>query len=400
MTPPAEHAGRWSRYGLITTLVVVAGALCLRKPGVFVQPQFWAEDASIFYSQAMLDGRAAVFRPYNGYLHLVPRLTAALAAAGNPLYAPTVFLATSVLLTLAVAAACFSPRLHLPYPPLWALAIVLVPHTGEVFNNLTNLQWILALGLLLLLLAEDARTPWQWGADLGSIILLGLTGLFVVLWLPLVGWRFRRRRTLASGVLAGLAAVFAGIQIAALVAHPAPQLPGLSPWADWLRQPCQRLAGSLFMPAAFAEHTPFVFMAGVGMAWFGGMVWLAATAPSPREHRWMMLAAAALIVAGVLYKFRGDLGQIRPIGNGDRYFYLPKVILLWSLVCELNGGGWRRWLSGALLSLSLLISTTGFQAAANVDYHWPRFAARIRVGDPVTVPINPPGWTMSFPRRR
>lgn len=399
MTPQPDRARRWKSASLIATLFVVAGALYLRKPGVFARPQFWAEDGSIFYYQAVLDRASAVFEPYNGYLHLVMRLTAALAAAGDPLYAPTVFLAVSFLLTLAVAAACFSPRVDLPCRPLLALSLVLVPHTGEVFANLTNLQWILALGLLLLLLAEDARTPWQWGADLGGVVLLGLTGPFVVLWLPLFWWRFLRRRTCAAGTLAGIAAALAGVQVTSLFTHPWPQAPGTSPWIDWLRVPSQRLAGSLFMPASLAEHTPLVVMAGVGLACFGGMFWLAARAPGRREQRWMMLAAAALIVAGVLYKFRGELGQIRAIGNGDRYFYLPKVVLLWSLVCELPTAGARRWINGALLAVSLLASVTSFRAPDYVDYHWSEYAARIRTGKPVTIPINPPGWSVSFPPR-
>jgi hypothetical protein len=217
MTPQPDRARRWKSVSLIATLFVVAGALYLRKPGVFARPQFWAEDGSVFYYQAVVDRAPAVFKPYGGYLHLVPRLTAALAAACDPLYAPTVFLAVSLLLTLGVAAACFSPRVDLPCRPLLALSLVLVPHTGEVFANLTNLQWILALGFLLLLLAEDARTPWQQCVDLGSVILLGLTGPFVVLWLPLFWWRFRRRRTSAAGILAGMATVLAGAQIVVLV---------------------------------------------------------------------------------------------------------------------------------------------------------------------------------------
>jgi hypothetical protein len=156
----------------------------------------------------------------------------------------------------------------------------------------------------------------------------------------------------------------------------------------------------LFLPVSVAGHASLVLLSLVGLACLGWMLWLAATTPTRRDHRWFMLAAALLVLAGVFYKFRGDLGQIRDIGNGDRYFYLPKVVLLWSLVCELKLAGWRRWTNGALLALSLLASATSFRSPDYVDYHWPEHAARIRAGEPVTVPINPPGWTVSFPRRR
>src|SRR5213080_3917895 len=79
-----------------------AGAFLLvlfaRRPETFLNPQLWAEDGPIFFVQSAYVG-------------------------------------ISLLVLLAVVLALFSPRLDLPARPACALAIVLIPHTGEAIGN-------------------------------------------------------------------------------------------------------------------------------------------------------------------------------------------------------------------------------------------------------------------------
>ncbi len=88
----------------------------------------------------------------------------------------------------------------------------MLPHTGEVFGNLTNLQWLAALGLVWLLLASDATRPWQHIGDMLTVTVLGLTGVFSVLFTPLFLYRAGQRRSLASAIIAGLLACAALVQ--------------------------------------------------------------------------------------------------------------------------------------------------------------------------------------------
>jgi hypothetical protein len=62
--------------------VVIACAvlLALRKPWALHTPQLWAEDGSIFLTQDEQMGVRAWWEPYNGYLHLLPRLIAWIAS--------------------------------------------------------------------------------------------------------------------------------------------------------------------------------------------------------------------------------------------------------------------------------------------------------------------------------
>src|SRR5208337_2367179 len=66
---------------LVLIAVWVLGMIefVLRRPDMLMVAQPWAEDCSIFISQALFLGPAAFLRTYNGYYHLVPRLVTAVS---------------------------------------------------------------------------------------------------------------------------------------------------------------------------------------------------------------------------------------------------------------------------------------------------------------------------------
>jgi len=64
----------------VTPLVIVLGMLLMavRRGGLFTDPKLWAEDGVIFWT----DSRrfplwTTIFHPYDGYLHVVPRILSA-----------------------------------------------------------------------------------------------------------------------------------------------------------------------------------------------------------------------------------------------------------------------------------------------------------------------------------
>src|SRR5689334_1103410 len=75
---PARPSWRHVVLGALLVLVVTAIQL-LRMPGDTSVNTLWAEDGTVFLHEAKQLGRlGAVFHTYNGYVHLVPRLIAAL----------------------------------------------------------------------------------------------------------------------------------------------------------------------------------------------------------------------------------------------------------------------------------------------------------------------------------
>ena len=385
---------------ILLSLGLVLLTLFVRKTDAFLNPQFWAEDSIVFFYQARYDGLSALFDPYSGYLHLLPRLIAAASSGFPASFAPAVYLFASVVFTLAAALAIFSPRLDLPCRPLLALALVLVPHNGEVFLNITNLQWVLAPGLLLLLLARDPANLRQWAFDATALTLLGLTGPFIMLWLPLFLLRAKVRRSRASVLLAALATIVALGQVHAYLQDHPPVQSGAVLVEQLFRLQGTRFWGPMLMPGQWALQLGSWAGSLLAASVTFGVVWLVISKLRLRTERLFLLAAAGLIISSTLYKFHGNLGILNATANGDRYFYIPRVIILWLLVMELAGDGWRRWFGIGFLALSALSSATAFRARPMTDYDWPAWAARIDADENITVPVNPPGWSVHFPPRR
>ena len=129
-----------SRDSILLVLCLAALILIIRKTDALINPQFWAEDGTLFFLEQYKYGVSAFFRDYAGYLHLVPRVIALFAERFFPYsLIPTVYNYSSLLITLLVVLSVFSARFKLNNKSLAALAIVLVPHyKNEIFLNITN----------------------------------------------------------------------------------------------------------------------------------------------------------------------------------------------------------------------------------------------------------------------
>src|SRR5688572_28586834 len=85
----AKLEPRWWLYVLVA--VVGFSILVSHRPDAVLTPQFWAEDGTLWYPQAYEEGAASLWKPYNGYFHLVPRLVALVSQAFPLEYAPLAF---------------------------------------------------------------------------------------------------------------------------------------------------------------------------------------------------------------------------------------------------------------------------------------------------------------------
>src|SRR5215216_3674816 len=131
-------------------VLVCTALLALRKPWALHTPQLWAEDGSIFLTQDEQMGVRAWWEPYNGYLHLLPRLIAWIAShTADVAWWPAIYNGLAFAITVGLFARLASGRVELPGKPWLMLAFVLVVGTGEVLVNVTNLQWVTAFFLVL-----------------------------------------------------------------------------------------------------------------------------------------------------------------------------------------------------------------------------------------------------------
>jgi len=386
-----------------TWLVLVAGAaiLALRRPDQIANPQLWAEDG-IFFFQARELGWRAFTLELAGYFQLAPRATAALASLVDPAWVPHVFVGCTVAGTLYVMSRALSPRSTLPLRAASALAIVLVPDASEVMLNSGNIQWVLAMGYVLLLLSTDPARRTQWLHDIGAAIMFGLSGPFSVLMTPFFAWRAAMRRTRPSAILALVVAACALVQVASILAHPQP-VPA-NPTLDATAMaafPGLRVAGGV-LPGSWLLSMGPGKVAIVFSLMVLGVV--AVLGLSDGEHRWERRVLAAVFcafLASTYYRCWHSMPVLCLPANADRYVFPLQLTLLWLLLASVRHRSrlWRVTAIGAAAWM-VIFNVPRLRIAALPDRRWGDYAPKLRAGEEVTIPINPAGWTFTFPERK
>jgi hypothetical protein len=160
-----------------------------RCPTVISHAAFWAEDGWVWYPQCYAKSWGCLLIDHTGYLQTISRLVALLSLLWPLAAAPKVFAFAALVLQAAPAVFLFSLRISPAIPVLGvrlvlALLLVASPGMSEVYVNLTNSQWHLALLAFLILVAAPAVTWPQRIFDTLALVLCGLSGPFAPMLLP------------------------------------------------------------------------------------------------------------------------------------------------------------------------------------------------------------------------
>ncbi len=400
--PPGRFAAMraWYTAPRLTWWVLLLGGLLLflRKPHALHTPQLYAEDGSIFLAFNDLLGLRAFLEPYMGYLHALPRLIAwAAAHLLDPVWWPAFYNGVSFLIWIAVIARTFSPRLPLPGKPWLALTFIIGPQTGEVLFNITNLQWITALLLVQQAVILPAGTWRHRVGDCLIVVLVGFTGPFVIALGPLLAWRWWRGRTRQDAVVLLLAAICAGVQAWFLWrTGPKFEFPAFAP-GRFLEILGQRLLVWPLLGDTLALRLSAAWVGGLGLATVAALLaWT--LRPHPRRHlRATVVAAFLLMLAAMVYRSRPDTWNPGHLIFGERYFYGPRVLLLWLLVWEFDAAPRAvAWAARLAFAACALVHVKGYVLPAPPDYHWQQQCDPIRRGIPANIPTLPEGWTLEY----
>ncbi|KJL33786.1 hypothetical protein RS86_01583 [Microbacterium azadirachtae] len=335
----------------MAAVIAVAGAAAawLRLPGT-ARDTLWAEDGRDFLQGAIDSGFDEVFVPYGGYLHVIPRLIAGLAAA-LPVESMAVAMTAGSCLVAGVCTAvvwlCARQILLPVHAAVVAALTVLAPLAArEVLGNTANLHTLMMWTLLWLLLV----TPRRRGVAVVVAVVVAfaaLTEIQAVLLIPVALWRVRdpMRRIVLAGLLTGLAA-----QVAASLLSPRRQT------AFGHVEPLSYVKGfvaNAVLPLALPQQAIGPALAGHGLAIVVGAA--AATLlllglllrSSSRSHRILvavLLAGAVVIYCGSVYAnpedyydyARHTTEQLRSIWL-PRYGVLPSMLIASAIVVAADG---------------------------------------------------------------
>ncbi|MCQ8277918.1 hypothetical protein NFI95_05595 [Acetobacteraceae bacterium KSS8] len=202
--------------------LVFAALLFSRQPDALLHAELWGDEGWSFYPDAYNQGWRSLLIPAGGYLDSFQRVVAVLCQPLPLHLVPTAFAAIAFLVQLLPALFLLSERVADFLPRMTprvvlALLYLLTPNAMELFLNLTNTQWLLALLALLVVIGRKPDSAAGWAFDAAVLTLSGLSGPFALMLLPVSAWRWRQHPSPAARMRFVLPALCAAIQIAVML---------------------------------------------------------------------------------------------------------------------------------------------------------------------------------------
>ena len=372
---PLPRALRLPAPLLLLGWVVVASALQLvRAPGIPAWRVMWAEDATVFLSQALdRSFPEALGTTYAGYLHIVPRLIVEPAAL-LPLSAAAAVVAINSAVVVSLLAAyvwvaarsVFETRLA---RALLVALFVFAPQTLiEIGGTASNYHWYGMLASFFAFLHRPASRR-EAAAATAVVGFTALSDPMLALLLPLLvlrpGGLLRSQlgaRAIPAAALCGLAA-----QALAVLTSSGPESVSAFSPLDLPAIYAQRVAG----PAVLGDSWfgQLWLSAGWAAAWValaivaGLAVHAARSGSAPQRRHALLAAAGSLVLFSVPLAIRGTT-EMAPIWatcsrGGARYTHAP-LVLAWvpALLLVDRRGAWAARLA-TLVVVIVVASTTG-----------------------------------------
>lgn len=370
----------------IAVAAIAALIAFARMPDRFLHGFLWAEDGRIFLVQAHYLGFRSIVTPYAGYLHVIPRVIALtfskVALIGA---APLPFAWVSAAILCVSSAYLFTfARKVMPTPAAWTFALspILIPHVGEVWLTVTNLQWVLAPAFLILLV-ETFYSPLM-GASTSrgdtlrgiAIVVLSLTGPFCLLFLPITFLcliaTHRVSRRCSTRLAIGAYFISCLVQLITLIVSPAEERGSRGPRHNlmafahfpWKEQFLHHLALDFVMPTAWSNRMGSYWpVAAIACA----VAVIVCCIFASRNRRVfccvLVVLATGLWALGVM---RTDAWSfvLKWDVVGGRYFYEPFIFLTWAILLSLATSPYSaiRFFAGSILTMVMLNSISMFNS--------------------------------------
>jgi hypothetical protein len=389
---------------LITCVLIVS-----RRPDAMLNPQFFAEDGTIWFADAWnLGWFNTIFLPYNGYLSTVPRLAAAVALLAHASIAPLIMNLTGLVVQALPVSVLLSSRCSgwgsLQSRAALSLIYVALPNSQEIHVLVTNVQWHLALLSCILVLASVPKSAAWRAFDITIFALGGLTGPFSVLLLPVAMFFLWLKRDVWRWVPIGILTLTAIVQVIVLLTaySSRPNAPPRATWELLVRiLGGQVYLGALIGPNWLSILGSLAFLSCVAAV--GTAVFVYSWALSHCEAR--LFGLFAMIVFAASLWSPTDGWKVLAGAPGIRYWFFPMLAFSWSLVWSLAGRGSTRLsrvVSGALLIVMCFGVLRDWEYPAFVDLHFSGYVNELKSAAPgtsVVIPENPPGWFIKLVAR-
>jgi len=267
--------------------------------------------------------------------------------------------------------------------------ILLQPHSGETFFNITNAQWFLTLALIILLIDKGYRVNHK---NFLVLTLLGLTGPFSLLLLPILFLNSIVKRDLKENYLKYLIILATAlIQIYFIIQSDRVGGEVDTNIIHWLK--------SCHIFVTFGTKSFFTILSI--FVWIIVSIYLIKFLCDVYKKQFsdnqingfLIVIGMFIIYFGGLWSFKQFPLALHPLGGGARYFVLPYALFLISLPLLIK----HTRVLYVVLFLIFIIDIKQFTKIYRPSLNYQSFVWFARYNKNLNIPINPqletyPGW--------
>jgi len=402
--------------------IVFAALIVSRKPDAFLAAQFWAEDGVVWYKQAYETGWMSLLHPQNGYFQSISKIAGNLGQLVDLPWAPLAFSLFALFFKLLPIALLLSERGKALVPDqagrlFICFLYVAHPYSWEVYINVTNIHWHLAVAALLVISFAAWDSTRQKIHDVAIVVLCGLSGTFALFLAPISAWHWVKTRSRRSLVLTAILLAAACVQMVAIVMTGA---------ATRSPAPLDASLGDLFRIVGGQVTAASI----LGEGWrhlFDSRLWQATVlVPLALSAALVVLMGRAFLIGGHVLRYfialsamvfvaalvqpqisstQGQWPLFTRPDTGGRYAFIPILAfhasLAWIAAWDRNVA--FRWCARVLLAAVLVVAVpmswkvrpyedVGFLAKA-------RQFEKAPAGTVVEIPVNPRGWSFRLEKK-
>ncbi|MGB8841823.1 MAG: hypothetical protein WCC64_12210 [Aliidongia sp.] len=330
--------------------------LYFRKPYAFTNARLCSEDGPVFFGQAITFGWQSIAIPYAGYYHTVPRLVAILfEAIVPPEHMGISYNMAAGIIAAAVAVAISFSRFNVGAKWLFSVLPLLMPHGGEVFLILTNVQWIIAPYFMLLCIQD--RDPKREIRLIQPIVvfIIATTGPFSIFLLPFFFMRaIIYRDSKNEMVLFAVVVIAASLQFHSLLTH---NFASVGKFVDWPLVPVWGFWGVIAPLFGYPTVPRMDIQILVFLLAFPLVICFVQLKAKWRIRLYAMALFSVCILFAGLMRVGGHQIQLVSafLWGGERYFFIPYAMVGWALFI-LAAKASRYWRLAGAIALPVIIA--------------------------------------------
>ncbi len=325
--------------------------LFLRRGMQLLNPHIWNEDGPFNMASFMLHGWHSLYEPTQGYLILIPKLITNISMSISFIYYPEVSTYLTWLFTIVLALMVTYAPTALKYPVLAALSIFLIPTNAEAFGLPLFTLWFSAILLLLAALWKPGEKQIMKNT---LLVFGGLSSPTIVIIIPVQIYRMIMLSNKKEEFFTLLLAIgVSAIQLSFI-------------FSQGERAPMQLDLGLIqsVIHKFFALYYLGAFNVDEIILWIGGIyivVIIATYMIQNRKDVYFQILVYLLFAVIALSITRMPPIHLNPIfGGGARYFFLPYILLSWTLIYMFTKNKWYEIAILPILTLSILTALQGF----------------------------------------